>query len=159
MDRNNDKGVSAILEPEMPPGVQCFTSEGFDFFLTRELAEALRYAYFSAFSLFRVNGLEEGQKLEKLVRCLSRNIRKTDYLGRLSADTVGIILQHATVENAVQVLDRLKRELNNVFGGGLVQAIHGSVAVFPTEANTRETLTHLAWSRLESDSEAPAREC
>jgi hypothetical protein len=159
MDLQKESGVSAILEPSLPPGLQCFTSEGFDFFHTRELAEAIRYAHFSAFSLFRISDPEDGERLEKLVRCLSRNIRKTDLLGRLSSDTVGIILQHATVENAVQVLGRLKRELNNVFGGEQVKAIHGSVAVFPTEANTLEGLTGLAWSRLEANSETSVQEC
>lgn len=159
MDLQKENGVAGILEPSLPPGIQCFTSEGFDFFLTRELAEAIRYAHFSAFSLFRVDGLEEGERLEKLLRCLSRNIRKTDFLGRLSLDTVGIILQHATVENAVQVLGRLKRELSNVFGGEQAQAIHGSVAVFPTEANTLEGLASLAWRRLEANSETSVQEC
>ncbi len=159
MDLQKESGVAGILEPELPPGLQCFTSEGFDFFLTRELAEAMRYAHFSAFSLFRVSGLENGERLEKLVRCLSRNIRKTDLLGRLNLDTVGIILQHATVENAIQVLGRLKHELSNVFGGEEVQAVHGAVAVFPTEANTLDTLTSLAWSRLEANSETSVREC
>jgi hypothetical protein len=159
MDLQDDRGVSAILEPTLPQEAQCFTSEGFGFFLARELAGAVRYAHFAAFSLFRVSGQEEEDKLEKLVRCLSRNIRQTDYLGRLTSDTVGVILQHATVENAAQVLERLKRELRDVFGGEEVPAVHGSVAVFPTEANTREGLTGLAWSRLQEDSEGSVQGC
>lgn len=160
MDSDPEKGVSGILEPSLPPGIECFTAEGFDFFLHRELAESMRYAYFSAFSLFRISGTEAGEPLEKLARCVSRNVRKTDYVGRLGTDTIGVILQHATIENASQVLDRLKRELAILFGGNHLQSsIQASVAVYPTEANTLESLRDLAWKRLETNSEVPLQEC
>ena len=158
MDQRKESGVSGLLEPSLPPGIECFTQEGFNFFLSRELEGALRYAHFSAFGLFRISGLGEGEGFEKFAKCLSRNIRGTDYVGRLSADTVGIILQHANVENAAQVVERLRFELANSFGNGEAHSILGSVAVFPTEANTLETLTKLAWNRLETASEAPCRE-
>ena len=153
MDQRKESGVSGLLEPSLPPGIECFTSEGFNFFLSRELEEALRYAHFSAFGLFRVSGLGEAEGFEKFAKCLSRNIRGTDYLGRLSADTVGIILQHANVENAEHVIERLRHELANSFSNGEAHSILGSVAVFPTEANTLENLTSLAWNRLESTAE------
>ena len=154
MDSNRESVIAGILEPSLPPGIECFNSEGFEFFLTRELAESMRYAYFSAFSLFRVNGVEDGEGLERLARCLTRNVRKTDFVGRVDQDTIGIILQHATVDSAAQVLERLKRELINVFGGRHIETIRDAVAVFPTEANTLEALKDLAWSRLTADETA-----
>ncbi len=158
MDQRKESGVSGLLEPSLPPGIECFTQEGFNFFLSRELEGALRYAHFSAFGLFRMSGLGEGEAFEKFAKCLSRNTRGTDYLGRLSADTVGIILQHANVENAERVVERLKLELANCFSNGEVHPILGSIAVFPTEANTLETLTSLAWNRLESTAETSAQQ-
>ena len=148
MNPESAEGLSAILEPSFPRETACFNREGFQFFLAREVAEANRYGYFSAFALFQVESGNNGAYLKRLVETLSRNIRATDYLGVLDESTVGVIFQHATVDSARRVLNRLRGELSLVFvahnGGSLKEAC----TVFPTEANTLESLKSLVEERL-----------
>jgi hypothetical protein len=144
--------VRAILEPSMPPETACFNADGFRFFLTRELAESNRYGHFSALAIFRIQGPGSGGQVERLVRCLAQGTRATDFMGRLNTDTVGIIIQHATIENARRVMERLHEEVARSFPSPEDASVKGTIAVFPTEANTQEALTDLAQRRLEEQS-------
>ena len=148
MDLQVEGSVAAILEPSLPAEVSCFSVEGFQYFLRRELAESNRYGHFAAFAMFRVRGPGGGEQVARLVRCLGQSIRATDFIGKVSPDTVGIILQHATTENALRVLSRLHEEVSRSFPICEKDTIEDAVAVFPTEANTLESLTSLAQQRL-----------
>jgi len=136
-----------MLEPSIPGELGCFNSDFFKFFLERELAESNRYGYFSGYALFRMDEADD-EAIKKLVRCLSSNVRNTDYVGLLDGQTVALILQHASVEATSSVLHRLEGEVSSVLPPRDGHAIRGSYAVFPTEANTQDALTSLAERRL-----------
>ncbi len=148
MNLEQAEGVAAILQPSFPPETNCFNREGFQFLLAREVLEASRYGYFTAFALFRVESADSGEYLARLVETLSRNIRVTDCLGVLDECTVGVILQHATVENAGRVLDRLRSELQLAFAERNGTSLRDACTVFPTEANTLDSLKSLVEARL-----------
>jgi GGDEF domain-containing protein len=98
--------------------------------------------------MFQFKGGEEsGQGFKKLVEILRNGIRKTDFLGRIDENTAAVLLQHATIESAGLVLGRLLSELSNAFTVDS-DAVIGSSAVFPTEANTLNSLKELAEERL-----------
>lgn len=140
--------LTAILEPDFPSDVGCFRFDAFFYFLKRELAVAERYGLFAGVLLFRVSDPKlNGGHRSLLASCLRSNIRSTDYLGRVDDDTIAVILQHATVENSQKVLQRLHREACHWLGGE-PDAVSAGAAVFPTEANTLESLTLLAENRL-----------
>jgi hypothetical protein len=142
------EGVTAILEPSFPPETRCFNCGGFQFFLAREVAEANRYGYFTAYALFRLVPSDGGEHLKKLVETLSRSIRATDYIGVLDQSTVGVIFQHATVQNAKLVLERLRGELKWALIKGNGVSLRDACGVFPTEANTLEALRLSVEARL-----------
>jgi len=148
MSLEPSEGVTAILEPSFPPETRCFNCGGFQFFLAREVAEANRYGYFTAYALFRLVPSDGGEHLKKLVEALSRNIRATDYIGVLDQSTVGVIFQHATVQNAKLVLERLRGELKWALIKGNGVSLRDACGVFPTEANTLETLRLSVEARL-----------
>mgnify|MGYP006303970289 CR=1 FL=1 len=150
MNLQIEGSLAAILTPSFPPELHCFNSESFHFFLDRELAESNRYGHFSCFALFHFESSHNGELLHKFVRALSENIRNTDYLGMIDDSTVGLILQHASVENTRKVMDRLVKELKAVFPSQNGVSIRASSAVFPTEANTRASLEGLAEERLKA---------
>ena len=142
--------LASILESSTPSDVTCFNPEGLRYFLGRELAESNRYGYFSSLALFRLGSSLSGEDLQKLLRCLSQSIRSTDFLGMVDDNTVGLILQHASVQSADNVVCRLRSEISNVLPAHNGNAVTGAFAVFPTEANTLESLERLAKSRLEN---------
>lgn len=139
--------IAPILESSFSPEVACFNRDGFFYCLARELAESKRYGHFSGFIVFRMESVEPDEDVNRLVRVLSRNIRDTDYIGLLDRKTVGVILQHATIENTRMVLNRLRSEIETL--GPIDHSFVGSAsAVFPSEANTLESLQGLAEERL-----------
>lgn len=138
----------SLLQPSFPPDLNCFNREGFQFFLSRQLAEARRYGYFTGYALFRLEAPEPNGFLGRVAQCLARNVRKTDFLGLLDDRTLGLILQHTTVRDARGVLERLNGELSRFCPSREFAAISAAVAVFPTEANTLQELERLAGERL-----------
>jgi len=144
----SSEALTSILEPSLPPEIGCFNSGGFEFFLSHVLSSSHRYGHYAAVLMFQIkDGVGNGQGFKKLVEILSDGIRKTDCLGRMGEDTAAVLLQHATVESAGNVLSRLLSELSNAFMVDRDRII-GSCAVFPTEANTISSLKNLAQERL-----------
>ncbi len=148
MDAEVNQRIASILEGSFGPNIACFNADGFYYCLARELAESKRYGHFAGYLVFRLEGRNGDDALHKLVRFLSRSVRDTDFIGLLDRKTVGVILQHATVENTRKVLQRLRIEMQSWFPGGEVQVGTAS-AVFPSEANTLESLRGLAEERLQ----------
>ncbi|GAB4251168.1 MAG: hypothetical protein Kow00109_26950 [Acidobacteriota bacterium] len=142
----------SLLQPSFPPELNCFNREGFHFFLSRQLAEARRYGYFTGYALFRLDTSDTNGLLGRVAQCLARNVRKTDFLGLLDDRTLGLILQHTTVRDAQGVLERLNHELSRFCPHREFSVIASAVAVFPTEANTLEQLEELAGTRLAGES-------
>jgi len=145
--------LSPVLEPHVPPNLVCFTSQIFHFFLDRELVEAERYGNYSALLLFRAEEPKmdsDHDVIQELIKCVSENIRETDYLGSVDSRTVGVILKNTTVENTKRVVERLGEEITlRLTYDQKTSDFEVSSAVYPTEANTYESLTALASDRLE----------
>lgn len=147
MNASVNQRIAPILEGSFGPEVVCFNPDGFHYCLARELAESKRYGHFSGFIVFRLESADDDRELHYLVRLLSRSIRDTDYIGLLDRRTVGVIVQHATVENTRRVLQRLRRELQT--STSIQESdLSTASAVFPSEANTLEGLQGLASERL-----------
>jgi GGDEF domain-containing protein len=152
----SSEALTSILEPSLPPEIGCFNTGGFEFFLSHVLSSSHRYGHYAAVLMFQIkDGVGSGQGFKKLVEILSDGIRKTDCLGRLDEDTAAVLLQHATVESAGKVLNRLMSELTNAFMVDRNKIV-GSCAVFPTEANTIVSLRDLAQERLNQIINEPA---
>lgn len=141
-----NRRIAPILELSFFPAVACFNPDGFLYCLARELAESKRYGQFSGLLFFRVDDQVPDERRQRLVRCLYEHIRDTDFIGLLDERTIGVILQHVTVENTEVVLGRLRGVLGSLVGSS--PAVGISSAVFPTEANTLDGLFSLAEQRL-----------
>lgn len=143
--------MASILQPGLSPEFFCFAPSSFFYFLERELIQSERYGNYAALVLCRLDAGErtEGAPAKELVRCLSRNIRATDALGFLEETTVGIVLQNATVANTCKIAERLKEEVALCLRALNYDSPWSlSFAVYPTEANTFESLRTLAETRL-----------
>ena len=145
----SSEALTSILEPSLPPEIGCFNSGGFEFFLSHILASSHRYGHYAAVLMFRLqeDGGVGAKGFKKLAQILNDGIRKTDLLGRIGDDTAAVLLQHTTIDSAGKVLGRLRTELSNAFVVDQ-DRISGSCAVFPTEANTIDSLKNLAEERL-----------
>jgi GGDEF domain-containing protein len=145
--------LSPVLEPHVPTNLVCFTSQIFHFFLDRELVEAERYGNYTAFLLFRIDEADahsDHGAIQELIKCVSGNIRETDYLGSVDSRTIGVILKNATVESTARVVERLGDEISLCLTHDeRATEFEISSAVYPTEANTYDSLTSLASDRLE----------
>lgn len=148
--------LASLTEPRYQPDLNCFRKEVLLFFLGQELARAERYSSFVSFALFRIDEESASRSaLNKMASSLGKNIRRTDYLGQYDERTLAVILLHSKVENTARVSERLVEEV-------LVQTkdeypnvqIEVASAVFPTEANSFETVCQLAIARLEDQGQA-----
>ncbi len=121
-------------------------------FLDKNLAWAERYNHFVSILLFKLEGLRrsgQGSGLDQLARALTNNVRKSDYVGRIQEGTLAVILSHSSIDGAVIVLERLKFEGLVGFSGEPQKVdLKGSYAVYPSEANSLESLCNLAIQRL-----------
>ncbi|HLU99990.1 MAG TPA: diguanylate cyclase [Acidobacteriota bacterium] len=149
---NSNNVLVSLTEPRYQPELNCFRKEVLLFFLGQELARAERYSSFVSFALFRIDGESALRSaLTKVASSLGKNIRRTDYLGQYDGRTLAVILLNSKVENTARVSQRLVEEI-------LVHTrdeypdvqIGVASAVFPTEANSFETIRQLVLSRLEN---------
>jgi len=142
MTRFSGKVDSIFLDPQMFLSV-----------LDKELTRAERYNHFLSIVLLRVEGVSGRERafwLARLASALADNVvRRSDYLGNLEKETLGIILACSGVESTRIVLERLRFEALIRLSGG-PQEIHlkTSYAVYPSEANLLESLCDLAIQRL-----------
>ncbi len=142
------RAPESLLQPSFPPALNCFSRDSLRFFLTRQLLEARRYGYFIGISLFRIESPNGKNLTNRVVQSIAQSVRRTDYIGLLNDNTVGVILQHTTVRDAARVLERLRQEIRQFCPTEGLDLIRSSVAVFPTEANTLGELQALAEQRL-----------
>ncbi len=121
-------------------------------FLDKNLAWAERYNHFVSILLFKPEGLRrsgQGSGLDRLARALTNNVRKSDYVGSIQEGTLAVILSPSSIDGAVIVLERLKFEGLVGFSGEPQKVdLKGSYAVYPSEANSLESLCDLAIQRL-----------
>ncbi len=136
----NQESGSISLDPQF-----------FLFLLHKELACAERYQHYVSILLFKPDGLaksEKGSSLDLLARGLATNVRRSDYVGRIRKGTLGIILSHTSIEGARTVFERLRFEVIGLSGGPQKTHLKESYAVYPSEANSLESLCNLAIQRL-----------
>ena len=121
-------------------------------FMEKKLAWAERYNHFVAILLFKPEGLRrsgQGSGLVQLARAFVNNVRKSDYVGSIQEGTLAVILSHSSIDSAGIVLERLRFEgLIGLSGEPQKVDLKGSYAVFPSEANSLESLCNLAIQRL-----------
>ncbi len=87
--------------------------------------------------------------LDQLAWALTNNVRKSDYVGSIQEGTLAVILLHSSIDSAGIVLERLKFEgLIGLSGEPQKVDLKGSYAVYPSEANSLESLRDLAIQRL-----------
>jgi len=122
------------------------------FLLEKELSRAERYNHFASFLLFRIEGLpkkKEASALGRLAEALANEVRGSDYVGTTDKETLGVIVPYASAETAPRVLKRLRSEsllcLSQVHRK---LDLKTSFAVYPTEADSLDTLVDLALRRL-----------
>ncbi len=121
-------------------------------FLDKNLARAERYNHFVSILLFKPEGLQrlrQDSGLDRLARALANNVRKSDSVGSIQKGTLAVILLHSSINGAEIVLERLKFEgLIGLSGEPQKVDLKGSYAVYPSEANSLESLCDLAIQRL-----------
>ncbi len=123
----------------------------FLFFLDKELACAERYNHFVSILLLEPEGLSkstQGSSLDRLAQALASHVRRSDSVGSIKQGTLGIILSHTSSDGALSVLERLKLEATYLSGGPAKVRLKASCAVYPSEANSLESLCSLAIQRL-----------
>ncbi len=123
----------------------------FLFFLDKELACAERYNHFVSILLLEPESLtksKQGASLGRLAQALASHVRRSDSVGSIKQGTLGIILSHTSSDGAVAVLERLKLEATYLSGGPQKVRLKASCAVYPSEANSLESLCSLAIQRL-----------
>jgi len=140
MPRLSRKAHSIFLDPQISL-----------FLLRKELAGAERYNHLVSILLFKPEGLarsEQRPRLDRLAEALANNVRKSDYVGSIKEGTLGIILSHTSFDGAGIVLERLRFEAIGLSGGPQKAQFKAAYAVFPSEANSLESLCDLAIQRL-----------
>ena len=123
----------------------------FLFFLDKELACAERYNHFVSILLLEPESLtqsKQGSSLDRLAQALASHVRRSDSVGSIKQGTLGIILSHTSSDGAAVVLERLKLEATYLSGGPQKVRLKASCAVYPSEANSLESLCSLAIQRL-----------
>ncbi len=123
----------------------------FLFFLDKELACAQRYNHYVSILLLEPESLtksKQGSSLDRLAQALTSHVRKSDSVGSIKQGTLGIILSHTSSDGAVSVLERLKLEATYFSGGPQKVRLKASCAVYPSEANSLDSLCNLAIQRL-----------
>ncbi len=92
---------------------------------------------------------EQRSSLDHLARALEGNVRRSDFVGRIKEGTLGIILLHTSIDSARASLERLSFEALLCLSGRPQKAqLKASYAVYPSEANSLESLCDLATQRL-----------
>lgn len=134
-------------------GSALFSVQCFFFFLSRVIAEAQRYGHFVSFFVFRLEQPFNG--IETLASILRSSTRQTDYMGRIDSQTLGMILLNTTVGDAEAAAVRVRREMRLHLELGSYMPVKVTFCVFPSEANSFETLRNLAFSRLENGHTKP----
>jgi len=140
MTRLSGKFDSIFLDP------QTFLS-----LLDKELARAERCNHFVSILLIKPEGLaksEQTPRLDQLARALANNVRKYDYVGSIKEGTLGIILSHTGIDSAGIVLERLRFEAIGLSGGPQKVHFKAAYALYPSEANSLDSLCDLAIQRL-----------
>ncbi len=154
MGTSNGVFPGLILDPSLDRDTAFLSAEAFQFVLGRQLAGAQRYGHYFTLVLM---GLDRGRDLpcwERAVQIVARKLRRSDYLGKLDDQTIGVILQHASEGDAQKVVKRLSSEASSAFPGGQ-RRVSFSSAVYPTEANTVPDLKILAAKRLKGNAVDP----
>ena len=130
----------------------CLDRQFLLFLLEKELSRAERYNHFASFLLFRIKGLpkkEQATSVGRLAKALANEVRNSDYVGTTDKETLGVIVPYASVESARKVLKRLRSEsllcLSQIHRK---LDLKTSFAVYPTEADSLDTLVDLALRRL-----------
>ena len=133
-------------------GPVCLDRQFLLFLLEKELSRAERYNHFVSFLLFRIEGLpkkKQATALGRLAKALANEVRDSDYLGTTGKETLGVIVPYANVETAPKVLKRLRSEsllcLSQIHRK---LDLKTSFVVYPTEADSLDTLVDLAVRRL-----------
>jgi hypothetical protein len=139
--------LKSVRDPSLDSDTSCLTSGGFEFLLERQVAVAQRYGYYFTLVLLRLKSEARTLRRETAFNLVTLRLRRSDYIGRLDVQTIGIILQHATVEIAQGVVERLRSEVVNGFPE-FARGILCSSAGYPTEAGTALDLKTLAAKRL-----------
>ncbi len=140
MPRLSRKAHSIFLDP------QIFLS-----LLDKELSRAERYNQHVSILLLKLEGVpgkEQAFWLSRLAHFLAGKVRKSDYFGNFEKGTLGIILSHTGIDSAGIVLERLRFEAIGLSGGPQKAQFKAAYAVFPSEANSLESLCDLAIQRL-----------
>ena len=124
-------------------------AEVFLLILEKELARARRHNYFVSLMLLSVEGDLDFHTLTRLLQILARNVRRSDFLGSIDGQNLGIILPYASGRSAPEVLNRLTSEAL-FFLSASASNIHlkTSYAVYPSEVNSMDSLWKLAVRRL-----------
>ncbi len=120
--------------------------------LDKELARAERYNQHVSILLLKIEGVprqEQDVWRARLAQGLADKVRKSDCFGVFGEGTLGVILICASVEKARIALERLKFEAPLCLSGGHQGILlKTSYAVFPSEANSLDSLCDLATQRL-----------
>ncbi len=148
------KDSLAPLTPMLPGNLSSIILDPsfFLFILDKQLASAERYNHFASILLFKPEGLvkaEQRSSLDQLARTLEGNVRRSDFVGRIKEGTLGIILLHTSIDSARASLERLSFEAFLCLSGRPQKVqLKASYAVYPSEANSLESLCDLATQRL-----------
>lgn len=129
------------------------------FILDREMALAERHNNFVSILLSRVgkDGRPgQGPFSSQVGEVLASKLRKSDYVGGIDDEgTLAVILINAGTEPAQLVLRRLRLQILLLFTkGNQGLKVKTSCAVYPSEANSLDSLLDLAFRRL-SESHGP----
>ena len=120
--------------------------------LDKELARAQRYNQHVSLLLLKIEGVprrEQDSWLARLAQVLANKVRKSDCFGGFEEGTLGVVLICASSEKARIALERLRFEaLLCLSGGHQGITLKTSYAVFPSEANSLDSLCELATQRL-----------
>lgn len=141
-----------VLVEECPSEVVCFRGGVFSYFMSQELARAERYGSFVSLLVIRFavgNGVEQAEVAFAIGKILRSQLRKTDLIGMPEPSLFSVSLLHSKVENAQKVLARLALEISmQVPNRTRLLGLETGAAVFPTEANSLESMWSLARARL-----------
>jgi len=96
--------VKELLEKDSSSGA--YNQIMFESFVDRELLRAQRYSYDFAIIALSVD-------IDTLHTLREKVIRKTDYLGKLDADTYAILLTHSDINKTIAFSDKLKRYIKH----------------------------------------------
>ena len=121
--------------------------------LDKELARAERYNQYVSILLLKLEGVPRQEQAfwrERLAQVLADKVRKSDCLGGFEEGTLGVILICASAKRACIALERLRFEaLLCLSGRRQGMTLKTSYAVYPSEANSLDSLCELATRRLD----------